>query len=106
MAVLWSVHVLGRCLGNFGGTSFSIWGLRIGPHSLQKLYSQHLYCCTLLSTLKANVHGFDEFCKFHGCEIVGWVSGESGCLRFPGKMTSINYLGVPWFDNLQEVVDS
>ena len=36
------------------------------------------------------MHGFDESCNFHGCEIVGWVSEKSGCLLFPGKMISIN----------------
>ena len=86
--VLWLVSVLDRCLLNIGVLIYLFGGLRMGPQSLQNLHST----CTTVPyyLLKVKVRGFDESCKSRGCEIVGWVSGKSGCLWFPGKILSIN----------------
>ena len=85
--VLWSASVLSRCLGNIGVLIFVL-GTEDGPSVLSKLCST----CTAMPyyLLKVKVHGFDEFCNFCGCEMVGWVSEKSGCPLFPGKITSIN----------------
>ena len=74
--------------GEYWGVNIFVWWTEDGPSVLAKLHST----CTTVPNylLKVKVHGFDESCNSHGCEIVGWVSGKSGCLWFPGKMMSIN----------------
>ena len=67
--------------GKYWGVNIFVWWTEDGPST-----------CTTAPyyLLKVKVCGFDESCNSHGCEIVGWVSGKSGCLCFPGKMMSIN----------------
>ena len=85
------VSVLDRCLLNIGVLIYLFGGLRMGLQSMQNLHST----CTTVPyyLLKVKMCGFDESCNSCGCEIVGWVSGKSGCLWFPGKIMSINLSG-------------
>ena len=43
-AVLWLASVLSRCLEEYWGADVLIWGLRMGPQSLQKFCSTLYYC--------------------------------------------------------------
>ena len=69
---------------------FRDWGWALSPfkNSLNLDYRSNL-----MTNLIVGVRGFDEFHGLHGCEIVGWVSGESGCLWFPTGMKSLILFG-------------
>ena len=62
----------------------------MGPQSVQNLCSTLTTVAFLQSNLNLGVCGFDECYGLSGCEIVGWVSGKSGCLLFPVIVMSIN----------------
>ena len=83
-AILWLASVPYRCLENFGVLMFWFrdWGWALSPYK----YLLNLdYCSNLMTNLGVGVCSFDEFYDLCGCEIVGWVSEESGCLWFYSK---------------------
>ena len=84
-AVLGLCMHLGNCQEYFGVNDFYVWGLRMGPSVLSKLYAQTLHCCAL----HANLMLVECFCDF--CAL--WLSWFSNSLM---NFSQIWVFSVSW----------